>query len=115
MIPRRIRNSNLEIHKRSHVAGVLRPPMHLPKAPPTKIGSYEGFLTTMVPWESPEQAVTNCAHKKYENNPKLILVRNARLMSMKLEGGYLGGCEPWHVHHYGKEMKCKYVDAQKYA
>ena len=62
-IPRRLWNSNLEVHKRSHIAGVSLPPMHLPKAPPKKKGNYEGFLTTMVPWESPGQAVMDCAHK----------------------------------------------------
>ena len=63
-IPRRLWNSNLEVQERSHIAEVSLPPMHLPKAPPQKIENYEGFLTTMVPWESPEQAVTDCAHKK---------------------------------------------------
>ena len=48
----------------SHIAGVSLPPMKLPKAPPEKIGNDEGFLTTMVLWESPEQAVTDCANKK---------------------------------------------------
>ena len=63
-VPRRLCISNLEVHERSHIARVSLPPKHLPKAPPKKIGNYEGFLTTMVPWESPEQAVTDCAHKK---------------------------------------------------
>ena len=63
-IPRRLWNLNLEAHKRSHIAGLSLLPMHLPKAPLKKIGNYEGFVTTVVPWESPEQAVTDCAHKK---------------------------------------------------
>ena len=49
-IPRRLLNSNVEVDERSHIAGVSPPPMHLPRAPLKKIGNYEGFLTTMVPW-----------------------------------------------------------------
>ena len=72
-MPRRFWNSNLEVHERSHIAGVSLPPMHLPKAPPNKIGNYEGFLTTMVPWKPPEKVVTDGAHKKIRTQPKTDL------------------------------------------
>ena len=86
----RLWNSNLEVHEQSHIAGMSLPPMNLPKAPPRKIGNYEWFLTTIGPWEFPEQAVTDCAHERFEHNPKVIWVPNARLMSMKLRWGVLG-------------------------
>ena len=47
-------------------------------------------LTNLDLWESPEQAVTDHAHKKHEHSPRLIFVPYARLMSKKLGWGVLG-------------------------
>ena len=49
-------------------SGGITPADALTKGPSQeKKGNYEGFLTAMVPWESPEQAVTDCAHKENEH------------------------------------------------
>ena len=89
-IPRKCCNSNPEVHERSHIAGLSLPPMHLPKASPKKQRKYAWVLTKIDPWESPQQAVTDRAHKKHEHSPRPILVPYARLMSRKLGWGVLG-------------------------
>ena len=41
-ITRRVWNSNVEVHERSHIGGVSLPPMHLAKALASKIGNMRG-------------------------------------------------------------------------